>query len=71
MIYYDDEHLADLLREIRSRASEPHGHITGECDPLYSLAFDLIAGIATEALDAVAEDRPARFDIWRNQVPRQ
>jgi len=51
-----------LLERLRSDALSPYPFPDGsEIDPRYAMALGLIGGIATDALAAVAEDRPLRI----------
>jgi len=61
----DNAKAAEFLRKVKGVVLEelyPYPHDT-DVDSRYALALDQIAGIAVEALDAVATDRKIRGDL--------
>lgn len=65
----DDKDAIVQLHQIRWTALKNYPYPPGvEVDDRYALAFGIIAGICTEALDAVKEDRPPHFGIDLSRI---
>lgn len=58
----DNPHCRWLLTSIREAATNPYDKWDG-VDNRYAFALGMIAGICTEAMQAVDEDRPVRVEL--------
>jgi len=58
----DDDDAKHVLLTVRRMVLEgyPNPPVGAACDPRYAMAFGMIAGICTEALLAVAQNRPMK-----------